>query len=61
MTDPPKETGPGVYTVTAPPKETGPGVYTVADPFGTGTVPKTEPAFLEVQFSDLGAVSRKSR
>ena len=35
------------------PKGTGPGVYTVTDPFGTGTVPKTGPAFLEVQFSDL--------
>ena len=49
----PKGTGPGVYTVTDPPKGTGPGVYTVTDPFGTGTVPKTGPAFLEVQFSDL--------
>ena len=36
-----------------PPKGTGPGVYTVTDPFGTGTVSKTGPAFLEVQFSDL--------
>ena len=35
------------------PKVTGPGVYTVTDPFGTETVPKTGPAFLEVQFSDL--------
>ena len=49
----PKGTGPGVYTVTDPPKRTGPGVFTVTDPFGTGTVPKTGPAFLEVQFSDL--------
>ena len=51
----PKGTGPGVYTVTDPPKGTGPGVYTVTDPFGTGTVPKTGPAFLKVQltFSDL--------
>ena len=49
----PKGTGPGVYTVTDPPKGTGPGVYTVTDPFGTGTIPKTGPAFLEVQFSDL--------
>ena len=49
----PKGTGPGVYTVTDPPKGTDPGVYTVTDPFGTGTVPKTGPAFLEVQFSDL--------
>ena len=38
--------------MTDPPKGTGPGVYTVTDPFGTGTV-KTGPAFLEVQFSDL--------
>ena len=53
VTDPPKGTGPGVYTVTDPPKGTGPGVYTVTDPFGTETVPKTGPAFLEVQFSDL--------
>ena len=53
MTDPPKGTGPGVYTVTDPPKGTGPGVYTVTDPFGAGTVPKTGPAFLEAQFSDL--------
>ena len=57
----PKGTGPGVYTVTDPPKRTGPGVYTVTDPFGTGTVPKTGPAFLEAQFSDLGPVSRKTR
>ena len=49
----PKGTGPGVYTVTDPPKGTGPGVYTATDPFGTGTVPKTGPAFLEVQFSEL--------
>ena len=42
----PKGTGPGVYTVTDLPKGTGPGVYTVTDPFGTGTVPKTGPAFL---------------
>ena len=48
-----KGTGPGVYTVTDPPKGTGPGIYTVTDPFGTGAVPKTGPAFLEVQFSDL--------
>ena len=53
VTDPPKGTDPGVYTVTDPPKGTSPGVYTVTDPFGTGTVPKTGPAFLEVQFSDL--------
>ena len=53
VTDPPKGSDPGVYTVTDPPKGTGPGVYTVTDPFGTGTVPKTGPAFLEVQFSDL--------
>ena len=39
--------------MTDPPKGTGPGVHTVTDPFGTGTVPKTGPAFLEVQFSDL--------
>ena len=50
----PKGTGPGViYTVTDPSKGTGPGVYTVTDPFGTETVPKTGPAVLEVQFSDL--------
>ena len=53
VTDPPKGTGPGVYTVTDPLKGTGPGVYVVTDPFGTETVPKTGPAFLEVQFSDL--------
>ena len=35
------------------PKGTGSGVYTVTDPFGTETVPKTGPAFLEVQLSDL--------
>ena len=49
----PKGTDPGVYMVTDPPKGTGPGVYTVTDPFGTGMVPKTGPAFVEVQFSDL--------
>ena len=53
VTDPPIGTGPGVYMVTDPPKGTGPGVYMVTDPFGTGTVTKTGPAFLEVQFSDL--------
>ena len=46
----PKGTGPGVYMVTDPPKGTGPGVYMVTDPFGTGTVPKTGPAFWKVQF-----------
>ena len=60
----PKGTGPGVYTVTDPPKGTGPAVYTVTDLFGTGTVPKAGPAFLEVQFSDLignGLTVRLSR
>ena len=59
MTDPPKGTGPGVYTVTDPPKGTGPGVYTVTNPFGTGTVPKTGPAFLEADRQRIdGSVSR---
>ena len=39
--------------MTDPPNGTGPGVHTVTDPFGSETVPKTGPAFLEVQFSDL--------
>ena len=34
-------------------KEPGPGVHTVTAPFGTGTVQKTGPTFLEVHFSDL--------
>ena len=59
VTDPPKGTGPGVYTVTDPPKGTGPGVYTVTNPFGTGTVPKTGPAFLEADRERIdGTVSR---
>ena len=32
--------------MTDPPKGTGPGVYTVTDPFGIETVPKTGPAIL---------------
>ena len=55
----PKGTGLGVYTVTDPPKGTGPGVYTVTNPFGTGTVPKTGPAFLEADRERIdGTVSR---
>ena len=34
--------------MTDPPKGTGPGVHKVAGPFGTETVPKTGPAFLEL-------------
>ena len=61
MTDPPKGTGPGVYMVTDPPKGTGPGVYTVTDPFGTGTVPKTGPAFLEADRERIDATVSRSR
>ena len=45
--------------MTDPPKGTGPGVYTVTNPFGTGTVPKTGPAFLEADRERIdGTVSR---
>ena len=46
--------------MTDPPNGTGPGVYTVTDPFGTGTVPKTGPAFLEVQFSEQVPCEQKA-
>ena len=55
----PKGTSPGVYTVTDPPKGTGPGVYTMTNPFGTGTVRKSGPAFLEADRERIdGTVSR---